>query len=251
MNLLEPGQSVIIVTGGSRGIGANIVTTLHGQGHPILFTHSSPDSDGPALADSLSTHGPACVSLRIDVRQNDAPARIFDAAQSLGTVTGLVNNAGITGPLGMLRDLSDTDLQHILELNLQAPIRLCREAARRWQGRSHRSTIVNISSIAARLGAPHEYVAYAASKGGLESFSTGLAKELATDKIHVNVVAPGTILTSIHARAGEPGRPERVSARIPLQRPGQTQEVAQAVAWLLSEQASYVTGSVLTISGGL
>ncbi len=251
MDMLQSSQSVIIVTGGSRGIGAEIVRTLHERGHPILFTYSSAESDGPELAARLNNQGPACRSLRIDIRQAQAPDLIFDAAQEMGHVGGLVNNAGITGPLGRLEALQDADLAGILDINLLAPIRLCREAARRWKGRTQRSHIVNISSIAARLGAPDEYVAYAASKGGLESFSTGLAKELAQENIHVNVVAPGTVLTSIHARAGEPGRPERVAARIPLKRPGQAQEIAQAVAWLMSGQASYVTGTVLTVSGGL
>ncbi len=251
MSPLEPRESVIIVTGGSRGIGAEIVRILHAQGHPVLFTHASADQEGPRLAETLNRSGPACRALQMDVTQGDAPERIFDAAQAMGYVTGLVNNAGITGPLGRLSALADRDLERILAVNLQAPIRLCRQAALRWTGRPHRSHIVNISSIAARLGAPEEYVAYAASKGGLESFSVGLAKELATENIHVNVVAPGTVHTSIHARAGEAGRPERVAARIPLKRAGQAEEIAQAVAWLLSGQASYVTGTVLTVSGGL
>jgi len=224
---------------------------LHADGHGILFTHSNSDGDAQALAEELGGAGPPCCGLRVDVSSSDAPRRIFDAAQSLGSVTGLVNNAGVTGSLGTLADLADSELERVIAVNLAAPIRLCREAAIRWASREYRSAIVNISSIAARTGSPNEYVAYAAAKAALETFTYGLARELASSGIYVNVVAPGTIDTTIHARAGEPGRAQRVAERIPLKRPGQPEEVAEAVAWLMSGKASYTTGSVLSVAGGL
>src|SRR5690606_33510879 len=190
-------------------------------------------------------------SLKIDVGSADAPAAVFNAAEALGTVVALINNAGITGPLGKLVDLDDAVLSRILAVNLQAPIRFSREAARRWAGRSFRSSIIHVTSIAARTGSPGGYVAYAATKGALETFTVGLARELAADAIHVNAVSPGTIDTTIHARAGEPGRALRVAQNVPLKRPGQADEVANAVAWLLSDEASYVTAAVLPVTGGL
>lgn len=203
------------------------------------------------LQAALDPSARSCRALRLDVTAADAAPRLFDAAEALGPVAALVNNAGVTGRLGPIEALDDADLERILAVNLAAPVRLCREAARRWRGRQARSDIVNISSVAARTGSPGEYVAYAASKAALEALTVGLARELAPHRIHVNAVAPGTIDTTIHARAGEPGRAARVAARIPMQRPGQPEEVAAAVTWLLSAQASYVTGSVLAVTGGL
>jgi NAD(P)-dependent dehydrogenase (short-subunit alcohol dehydrogenase family) len=246
-----PAGSIAIVTGGTRGIGRHIVKRLHADGYGILFTHSNSDRDAQTLVEELDGAGPACCGLRVDVSSSDAARRIFDKAESLGSVTGLVNNAGVTGSLGTLADLADSELERVIAVNLAAPIRLCREAAIRWSGRGYRSTIVNISSIAARTGSPNEYVAYAATKAALETFTLGLAKELASCGIYVNAVAPGTIDTTIHARAGEPGRAQRVAERVPLKRPGRPEEVAEAVAWLLSGKASYTTGSVLGVTGGL
>ncbi|KAF1702290.1 SDR family NAD(P)-dependent oxidoreductase [Pseudoxanthomonas suwonensis] len=244
-------RPVAIVTGGSRGIGRRIVERLHADGHAVLFTHSSSDAEAAALQAALDPSARSCRALRLDVTAADAAPRLFDAAEALGPVAALINNAGVTGQLGPIEALDDACLERILAVNLAAPVRLCREAALRWRGRDARSDIVNISSVAARTGSPGEYVAYAASKAALEALTVGLARELAPQRIHVNAVAPGTIDTTIHARAGEPGRAARVAARIPMQRPGQPEEVAAAVAWLLSAQASYGTGSVLAVTGGL
>lgn len=242
---------VVIVTGGSRGIGRSIVEQLHGDGFAIVFTHSSSDEESRALEDHLSNTGAPVRGLRIDVSAEGAAGHVFDFAETLGRVAGLVNNAGVTGRIGAFKDLTDDDLRRVIDVNLAAPVRFCREAARRWAGRTQRSNIVNISSVAARTGSPHEYVAYAATKAAVETLSIGLGKELAASHIHVNAVSPGTVDTTIHARAGEPGRPARVAARIPLGRVGRVDEIAAAVAWLMSDKASYVTATVLNVAGGL
>ncbi|MHC5348368.1 SDR family NAD(P)-dependent oxidoreductase [Pseudomonas sp. A46] len=244
---------IVIVTGGSRGIGRCIVERLQHDGFGVLFTHSSSDAEARELETALANGGPVVRALRADVADTGSAKRVFDAAEALGEVIGLVNNAGITGRLGPITQLDDAQLDQVLAVNLAGPIRLCREAARRWSGRDNagHARIINISSVAARTGSPNEYVAYAATKAGLETLSIGLARELAPAGILVSAVSPGTVDTGIHARAGEPGRAQRVAARIPLGRPGQPEEIANAVAWLMSPEATYVTGTVINVAGGL
>ncbi|GAA2869372.1 SDR family oxidoreductase [Streptosporangium fragile] len=244
-------RPIVIVTGGTRGIGRSTVERLYADGFGVVFTHSSSDDDARALETALGGPGAPVHGVRADVTGQDAPQRLFDLAESFGEVTGLVNNAGVTGRIGPFTDLTDADLRRVVDVNLVAPVRLCREAARRWAGRAPGAAIVNVSSVAARTGSPHEYVAYAATKAAIETLTIGLARELAPGGIRVNAVSPGTVDTTIHARAGEPGRARRVAARIPWGRPGMPEEIAEAVSWLMSDKASYVTGAVLDVTGGL
>lgn len=245
-------RPLVIVTGGSRGIGRSIVERLGADGFAVLFVHGRSDDDARTLERAARERGRTVRGHRLDVADADAPTRLFEAAESFGEVVGLVNNAGVTGRLGPFVDLTDADLRRVVEVNLIAPTRLCREAARRWTaGTATARAIVNISSVAARTGSPHEYIAYAASKAGLETLTVGLAKELARAGVRVNAVSPGTSDTTIHARAGEPGRARRLAAAIPIGRPADPAEIAAAVAWLLSPDASYVTGAVLSVAGGL
>lgn len=243
---------VAIVTGGTRGIGRCIVERLYADGFNILFAHSN----SPEEAQQLETqfNDPQRIKgLQIDITDPMAGAELFNAAASLGDVVALINNAGVTGRLGPVTLLTDNDLERVINVNLTAVVRLCREAAIRWTTTEspYKRSIVNITSVAARTGSPGEYVSYAATKAAVETLSIGLGKELATSGIFVNAVSPGTIDTTIHERAGEPGRAQRVAERIPMKRPGQPEEIANAVSWLLSDQSSYVTGTVLPIAGGL
>lgn len=246
-------QTVAVVTGGSRGIGEAIVRRLTRLGHAVLFTYTSDQSGADrALAHAADT-GANVLALRCDISETDAPRRIFDAAAELGELTVLVNNAGITGPIGPLRAVTDATISRVIDVNLIAALRLCREVVNRWEARQPREDrcIVNVSSIAARTGAPGEYVWYAASKAGIEALTVGLAREVAGQGIRVNAVSPGTTATTIHARAGRPDRAAEAGARTPLGRPGSPDDIAAAVEWLTSRDAGYVTGTVLDVTGGI
>ncbi|MBN9607314.1 MAG: SDR family oxidoreductase [Actinomycetales bacterium] len=241
---------VAIVTGGSRGIGRAVVERLAAGGWGVLFTHSESPAEAAEVVAAVDAAGGTARALQLDVTDAGAPARLFDEAAQMGEVVALVNNAGVTGPLGALEGLTDDDLHRVVDVDLVAVARLCREAARRWTGDGARRDIVSISSIAARTGAAGEYVVYAAAKAGVEALSCGLARELGPRGVRVNVVAPGTTDTGIHARAGEPGRAARVGATLPLGRAARAEEVAGAVVWLLSGEAGFVSGSVLPVAGG-
>lgn len=246
-------RTVAIVTGGSRGIGAAVVRRLTRRGHAVVFTYTSDETGADEVVAQAATSDAEVLPLRCDITDPDAPQRIIDAAEELGDLVILVNNAGITGPIGPLRTVTDATLARVVAVNLTATLRLCREAVARWEQRVQRDdrSIINVTSVAARTGAPGEYVWYAASKAGVEALTVGLAKEVAGQGIRVNAVSPGTTSTTIHARAGRPNRAAEVGARAPLGRAGFPDEIAAAVEWLTTSEAGYVTGTILDVAGGI
>ncbi|MEU9718325.1 glucose 1-dehydrogenase [Streptomyces sp. NPDC047976] len=243
-------RPVTVVTGGSRGIGAAACVRLAAEGHDVVLGYARDSAAAESTAERVRAAGARCVTVRGDTSQEDAVERLFDTARAeLGPVTGLVNNAGVTGPLGRLADARTEDLRRVVEVNLLGYLLCCRRAARDMAAAGG-GAIVNVSSAAATLGSPGDYVHYAATKAAVDALTLGLSKELGPDRIRVNGVAPGIIETGMHAAMGDPDRPAKAAAGIPLGRPGQPEEVAGAIAWLLSEDASYTTGAVLRVSGG-
>jgi NAD(P)-dependent dehydrogenase (short-subunit alcohol dehydrogenase family) len=243
-------RPVTVVTGGSRGIGRATCGRLAADGHDLVVGYARDDAAAERTAAAVREAGARCVTVRVDTSDEGDVDRLFDtAAERLGPVTGLVNNAGVTGPLGRLADTDSADLRRVVEVNLLGTLLCSRRAARDMAPRGE-GVIVNVSSAAATLGGPGEYVHYAAAKAAVDALTVGLAKELGPDGIRVNAVAPGVIDTGIHAAMGDPDRPARLAPSIPLGRPGASDEIAAAIAWLLSPEASYATGAVLRVAGG-
>ncbi|MFE0326591.1 glucose 1-dehydrogenase [Streptomyces sp. NPDC058960] len=243
-------RPVTVVTGGGRGIGAATCVRLAADGHDVALGYLRDAEAAERTAEAVRAAGARCVTVRVDTSDEAAVDRLFDtAADALGPVTGLVNNAGMTGPLGRLAD-TDTDvLRRVVEVNLLGTLLCSRRAAREMAARGS-GVIVNVSSGAATLGSPGEYVHYAASKAAVDTLTMGLSKELGPDGIRVNAVAPGLVDTEIHAAMGDPDRPRRMAAAIPLRRAGSAEEIAAAIAWLMSPESSYTTGAVLRVAGG-
>ncbi|MGQ4343492.1 SDR family NAD(P)-dependent oxidoreductase [Streptomyces sp. SAS_275] len=243
-------RPVTIVTGGSRGIGAATCVRLAADGHDVVVGYVSDADAAERTVSAVRETGARCVTVRVDTSDETYVERLFATAEErLGPVTGLVNNAGVTGPLGRLADADPADLRRVLEVNVLGTL-LCSRRAARSMAALGGGVIVNVSSAAATLGSPGEFVHYAASKAAVDALTTGLAKELGADGIRVNAVAPGMIDTEMHAAMGAPDRAERAAASIPLGRAGRAEEIAAAVAWLMSDDASYATGAVLRVSGG-
>jgi len=241
-------NKVVIVTGGSRGIGAATSMLLASKGYAVCINYHTRTADAESLVAKITERGGKAFSFAADVSNEDDVIKLFDATeQRLGKVTHLVNNAGILFTQSRLVDLSLERFNKVMSTNVTSCFLCCREAIKRMESGG---AIVNVSSAASRSGAPNEYIDYAASKGAMDTLTKGLSLEVAASGIRVNCVRPGFIHTEMHADGGEPDRVERLSSQIPLQRGGKPEEVANAIAWLLSDEASYVTGSFVDIAGG-
>ncbi|SIR57879.1 SDR family NAD(P)-dependent oxidoreductase [Micromonospora avicenniae] len=241
-------NQVTVITGGSRGIGAATARRLANTGHDVAFAYLRDHDAAASVVADIQAAGRRGVAVPADTTDPDQVTALFDAAAELGEITGLVNNAGVTSPIGPFVDLDPADLRRVVDVNLIGYVLCAQQAARRM---SAGAAIVNVSSAAATLGSPGEYIHYAAVKAATDTLTLGLAKELAARGIRVNGVAPGIIRTDIHAVSGVPDRPDSAAGRIPLGRAGEPDEVATAIAWLLGPEASYTTGTVLRVAGGL
>lgn len=241
-------MGVVIVTGGSRGIGAAICRLLAKQGHRVVVNYV-----GNAAAAETVAKDVGGLAVQANVADEADVRRLFDAASELGPLTGLVCNAGITGNrIARLDEQEVSTVREVLEVNVTGTFLCNREAVRRMSTRhgGEGGMIVNISSTAAHRGSPGEWVHYAASKAAVETLTKGLALEVAGEGIRVNCVAPGLVETGMHEAAGAPDRVARTAPLIPMGRAGQPEEIADGVAWLLSKASAFVTGSIVTISGG-
>ena len=240
-------MTVAIVTGGSRGIGAATVARLRRDGFDVVFSYRSNEVAARAVSESTGA-----VGIRADVSSEPDSLRLFALADEIGSLGALVNNAGIIDVQARVDELSVARIEQMLAVNVVGPFVCARAAVRRMSTRHGGSggVIVNVGSAASRGGGAGQYVDYAASKGAIDTMTIGLAKEVAAEGIRVSCVRPGVIDTEIHASGGQPDRAQRVAGDIPMQRPGRPEEIASMIAWLCSDEASYVTGALFDVSGG-
>ena len=246
-------NAVMIVTGGARGIGAATALAAAREGYAVCVNYLSNAAAAEAVVKEIVQAGGRAIAVQGDVAKEADVIRMFDAAaRELGYVTVLVNNAGILERQTRLDDMEAARFERVFATNITGSFLCAREAVKRMSTRhgGKGGAIVNVSSMASTLGSPGEYVDYAASKGAVDSMTIGLSKEVAGEGIRVNAVRPGVIYTEIHASGGEPGRVDRVKAAVPMKRGGQPEEVARAILWLASDEASYTTGGFINVSGG-
>ena len=246
-------RGTLIVTGAGRGIGAAIAQLASARGLSVVVNYAQDAHSATDLVRHIASSGGRAIAIQADISREDEILRLFEAAErELGPLAGLVNNAGITGGFARVEAVTSATLAQVFAVNVIGAMLCAREAVRRMSTRNggKGGTIVNISSRAAQIGGAGEWVHYAASKGALDTFTLGLAREVAAEGIRVNAVAPGHVLTGLHAASGAPGRPARLAPTVPMGRAGSPQEIAEAVLWLLSPAASYTTGAILAVSGG-
>lgn len=242
---------VALVTGSSRGIGAETARLLAKNAYRVCVNYRADADAANAVVDEFEPG--SAIAVQADVSQEDQVVRLFaEIDERLGPLTALVNNAGILRPQSRVEHMDAERINAILATNVTGVLLCCREAVTRMSTRhgGRGGSIVNVSSAAARIGAAGEYVDYAASKGAVDTLTTGLAVEVADEGIRVNSVRPGFIYTEMHAAGGEPGRVDRLAGRLPMKRGGQPIEVAHAILWLLSDDASYTTGTFIEVAGG-
>jgi NAD(P)-dependent dehydrogenase (short-subunit alcohol dehydrogenase family) len=246
-------NKVIIVTGGGRGIGAATCRLAAKQGYAVVVNFQSDEKPALALCDEILAHGGNAIAVKADVRNLDEVIGLFKRSDELGQLAALVNSAGITGKSSRLDEADPQTIIDTIEINVNGTIFACREAVKRMSAKhgGKGGVIVNVTSGASTIGSPGEYTWYAASKGAIDSFTLGLGREVAEEGIRVVAVAPGLTETEIHARStGEPGRVKRLTPMIPMKRPGSAEEVAKAIIFALSEDASYITATTIRVSGG-
>ena len=243
----------LLITGASRGIGAATAVLAAQQGWQVAVNYAANSLAADAVVRQIRAAGGVAIAVQADVGDEAQVLRLFETVDAkLGRLDGLVNNAGVVDVAQRVDEMSVARLERMWRTNLTSSFVCAREAVRRMSTKHEGSggAIVNVSSVAARLGAPGQYVDYAASKAAIDTFTLGLAKEVAAEGIRVNAVRPGIIETDIHASGGQPNRAAQMAPQVPMQRAGSAEEVAQAIVWLLSDAASYTTGAVLDVAGG-
>ncbi|HSH91601.1 MAG TPA: SDR family oxidoreductase [Ramlibacter sp.] len=246
-------EQVLLVTGGSRGIGAATARLAAASGYAVAVNFTANAAAADEVVRAIEGAGGRAMAVQADVAQEDQVQAMFEAVdRKLGPLTALVNNAGVVDVAARLDEMSFARLRRMFDINVIGSLLCAREAVRRMSTRhgGKGGAIVNVSSAASRLGSPAQYLDYAAAKGAIDAFTLGLAKEVAAEGIRVNAVRPGLIETEIHASGGIPDRVQQLAHLVPMQRGGTAEEVAEAILWLLSPQASYTTMSLVDVSGG-
>jgi NAD(P)-dependent dehydrogenase (short-subunit alcohol dehydrogenase family) len=243
---------VAVITGGSRGIGRATALAAAQRGFRVVVGYATNKAAADEVVAQISASNGKAIAVKCDVGSESDILTLFKAADGFGTLGALVNNAGIVGPTARVEDMSAERIQRMMAVNVTGSMLCAREAVKRMSTRhgGKGGVIVNLSSVAAKLGSPNTYVDYAASKGAIDSFTLGLGYEVAGEGIRVAAIRPGLIDTEIHASGGEPDRAHRLAGNVPMKRVGTAEEIANAIVWLMSDDASYVTSAILDVSGG-
>ena len=241
-----------MITGGSRGIGRATALAVASRGFRVCVGYASNEAAAKSVVAAIEAKNGKAIAVKCDVGSESDIMALFKAADEFGTLGALVNNAGIVGTTSRVDEMSAERIQRMMAVNVTGSMLCAREAVKRMSTRHGGSggVIVNLSSVAAKLGSPNTYVDYAASKGAIDSFTIGLGHEVAGEGIRVAAIRPGLIDTEIHASGGDPDRPHRLSSSVPMKRVGTADEIANAIVWLISDEASYVTSAILDVSGG-
>jgi NAD(P)-dependent dehydrogenase (short-subunit alcohol dehydrogenase family) len=246
-------DKVCVITGGSRGIGRAASLAAAARGYRVVVGYASNEAAAKDVVANIEAKNGKAIAVKCDIGKETDILKLFEAADTFGTLGALVNNAGIVGKSGVRVDeMSAERIQEMMAVNVTGPILCAREAVKRMSTRhgGKGGVIVNISSVAAKLGSANTYVDYAASKGAIDTFTVGLGQEVAGEGIRVAGIRPGLIDTELHAAGGEPDRAHRLAHMVPMKRVGQAEEIANAIVWLMSDEASYVTSTTIDVSGG-